>query len=110
MRRVSYKNEDGLHSVEVNADSLYEAVAEAMVAEFREDQTISELPGPGTELTPSSSSENRPEHQITLARVQEWAKPSTKGGPAGVAKRERGGGKLLVLAIGDCDRTVNQTF
>ena len=85
--RVSYKNEDGLHSVEVNAESLYEAVAEA-VAEFREDKTISELPGPGTELTVVIL-RKPPEHQITLARVQEWAKPSTKGGPAGVAKRER---------------------
>jgi hypothetical protein len=85
--RVSYKNYDGLHSVEVNAESLYEAVAEA-IHEFREDKTISELPGPATELTVVIL-RKPPEHQITLARVQEWAKPSTKGGPAGMMKRER---------------------
>jgi hypothetical protein len=85
--RVSYKNEHGLHSVEVNAESLYEAVAQA-VSEFREDQTISELPGPGTELTVVIL-KKPPEHHITLARVLEWSKPSTKGGPAGIVKRER---------------------
>jgi hypothetical protein len=84
---VSYKNEDGLHSVEVNADSLYEAVAGA-VAEFRGDKTISELPGPGTELTVVIL-RKPPEHRITLAPVQEWAKASTKGGPAAMVKRER---------------------
>lgn len=85
--QVSYKNEDGLHSVEVNAESLYEAVAEA-VAVFREDKTISDLPGPETELTVIIL-RKPPEHQITLRRVQEWAQPSTKGGPAGVTKRDR---------------------
>jgi hypothetical protein len=85
--RVSYKNEDGLHSVEVEAESLYEAVAEA-VAKFREDKTISELPGPETELTVIIL-RKPPEHVITLKRVQEWAQPSTKGGPAGVTKRDR---------------------
>ena len=85
--RVSYKNDDGLHSVEVEAESLYEAVAEAM-AEFRKDQAISELPGPETELTVMVL-RKPPEHQIKLRRVLEWAQPSTKGGPAGIVRRER---------------------
>ena len=33
--RVSYKKNDGLHSVEVNAESLYEAVAEAYSAKTK---------------------------------------------------------------------------
>ena len=85
--RVSYKNDDGLHSVEVEAESLYEAVAEA-VAEFRKDKTISELPGPETDLTVIVL-RKPPEHQIKLRRVHEWAQPSTKGGPAGTVRRER---------------------
>jgi hypothetical protein len=85
--RVSYKNDDGVHTVEVNAETLYEAVAEA-VAEFREDQTISELPGLETELTVIVL-RKPPEHQIKLNRVHEWAKPSTKGGPAAMLRRER---------------------
>ncbi len=85
--RVSYENDDGHHSVEVDAESLYEAVAEA-VAEFRKDKTISELPGLETNLTVIVL-RNPPEHHITLKRVHQWAQPSTKGGPAGIVKRER---------------------
>jgi hypothetical protein len=80
--RVSYKNEDGPHAVEVNAESLCEAVAEA-VAEFREDKTLSSLPDLETELTVIIL-RKPPEHQIKLRRVHEWAQPSTKGGPAGI--------------------------
>jgi hypothetical protein len=62
-------------------------VAEA-VAAFREDKTISELPGPETDLTVIVL-RKPPEHQIKLSRVHEWAQPSTKGGPAGTIRRER---------------------
>jgi hypothetical protein len=37
--RVSYTNEQGVHSVEVTADTLFEAVALA-VAEFCDDKTV----------------------------------------------------------------------
>jgi len=36
---VSYKNDQGIHSVEVTAETLFEAVAQAIV-EFKEDKTI----------------------------------------------------------------------
>ena len=39
--RVSYTNEQGVHSVEVTADTLSEAVALA-VTEFRDDKTVAE--------------------------------------------------------------------
>jgi hypothetical protein len=41
--RVSYTNEEGIHSVEVAADTLFEAAAQAQV-EFREDKTIMTAP------------------------------------------------------------------
>jgi hypothetical protein len=46
--RVSFTNDEGSHSVEVAADTLFEAVALA-VAEFREDKTISQPPDAETE-------------------------------------------------------------
>jgi len=48
--RVSYLDQEGLdHSVEVEAESLYEAVATA-VAEFRQGEIITDTPGPMTEF------------------------------------------------------------
>ena len=74
-------------AVEVDAESLYEAVGLA-VAEFRSDELAGHDPGPMTEF--SVQVIRRPiEHRITLERVLEWAKPSTKGGPAMILKRER---------------------
>ncbi len=78
--RVTYTNSEGSHSVEVHAESLYEAVAMA-AAEFRQDHTVPHPPEPATELTVSV----RPpvEHKIRLSQVAKWAEPSTKGRPGG---------------------------
>lgn len=86
--RVSYTDRGGVsHAVDVDAESLYEAVALA-VSEFRQDELTSDEPGAMTEF--SVHVLRRPiEHKITLKRVQEWAHPSTKGGPAEMVKRER---------------------
>ncbi len=75
------------HAVDVDAESLYEAVALA-VSEFRQDSLNRDEPGAMTEF--SVQVLRRPiEHKITLKRVVEWAQPSTKGGPAEMVKRER---------------------
>ncbi|SRR5579883_1838659 len=86
--RVSYTDADGvLHCVDVDSESLYEAVAMA-VAEWREDEMIPQMPGPMTELTVTVI--RRPvEHKIRLGQVQKWAQPSVVGGPAAIVKRER---------------------
>jgi hypothetical protein len=85
--RVTFKDSEVSHSVEVNADTLYEAVALAVV-EFRQDKTIPSTPGPTTEFTVAVF---RPpvEHTIRLGKVEQWAKPSPKGGPAEMMRRER---------------------
>lgn len=85
--RVSYTNDQGVHSIEVTADTLFEAVAQAVV-EFKDDKTVAEPPGPATEFTVTIL--RKPvEHFIRLKKVQEWAQPSSRGGPAETLRRER---------------------
>jgi hypothetical protein len=86
--RVSYLDQEGTdHAVEVEAESLYEAVAMA-VAEFRQGEIITATPGPMTEFCVTVI--RRPiEQGIRLAQVTKWAEPSTREGPAGLAKRQR---------------------
>ena len=84
--RVSFTDSDGVvHTVGVDASSVYEAVALAVV-EFRSDR-LSEPPGALTEFTISIP---RPavEHRIRLAQVIKWTE-GTRDGPAGVLKRQR---------------------
>jgi hypothetical protein len=85
--RVSFTDGDGIpHQVEVQADSLYEAVALAVV-EFRTD-SLTEIPGPMTEFTVAI---HRPEveHKIRLAQVTKWAESTARDGPAGMVSRQR---------------------
>ncbi len=86
-RRVSYTDTEGIsHAVEVEAETLFEAVALAVV-EFRNGRITSDTPGPMTEFCVIVL--RKPiEQKIRFKRVQEWAQPSTKGGPE-TAKRER---------------------
>jgi hypothetical protein len=86
--RVSYTDPEGIiHAVEVDADSLYEAVALA-VAEFRNDEIIIDAPAPMTEFCVTVL--RKPvEHRVRFKKVQEWVRPSTKSGPAGIVLRER---------------------
>ena len=86
--RVSFADQDGiLHAVEVDADSLYEAVAHA-VAEFRASGPIKASPGPMTEFTVTVY--RKPvEHRIRLIQVEKWAEHTTRGGPTGITKRDR---------------------
>src|SRR5271157_1839331 len=86
--RVSYTDADGVvHSVEVDADSLYEAVALA-VAEFRQGEIITEVPRPMTEFCVTVM--RKPiEHRIHFKKVQQWVQPTTKDGPAGIVLRDR---------------------
>jgi hypothetical protein len=76
-----------VHSVEVNAETLFEAVALAVV-EFREDKTVSNPPGPETDFTVLVL--RKPiEHLIRLKKIEDWARPSSVGGPAETLRRER---------------------
>jgi hypothetical protein len=86
--RVSFTDSDGiLHGVDVDAESLYEAVAIA-VASFREDDVGPSNPGPMTEFTVSVY-RNPTEHKLRLQHVLKWSEHTTKEGPAGIAERQR---------------------
>jgi hypothetical protein len=82
--RVSFTDNNGIpHDVEVQAESLYEAVA---LAEFRADKLTAEV-APMTEFVIAI---HRPavEHRLRLNQVTQWAQ-GTRDGPAGVIKRQR---------------------
>ena len=69
--RVSFTDSEGvLHGVDVDAESLYEAVAVA-VASLREDDVSPAAPGPMTEFTVTVY-KNPTEHKIRLAQVLKW--------------------------------------
>jgi hypothetical protein len=86
--RVSFTDSDHTeHAVEVEAESLYESVAQA-VADFREDPLLRNTPGPMTEFTVAVL-RNPTEHKIKLQQVSKWAGHTTREGPAGITKRER---------------------
>jgi len=85
--RVSYMDGEGVeHAVEVEADSLYEAVAVA-VSEFRQGEIMIQPPGPTTEFCVMV--QRKPiEHRIRFSKVTKWAEPTTRDGPAGLTKRQ----------------------
>jgi hypothetical protein len=86
--RVSFTDSDGvLHAADVDAESLYEAVAIA-VAQLRDDDVSPVSPVPTTEFTVAVY-RNPTEHKIRLQQVTKWAEPTTREGPAGIAKRQR---------------------
>lgn len=86
--RVSYTDTEGLaHSIDVEADSLYEADASAD-AELREDDLHTSLPAPMTEFTVTVYRKPA-EHRIRLHQVAQWAEHTVQEGPAGIVKRQR---------------------
>jgi len=86
--RVSYADRHGLlHAIDVEAESLFEAVANAG-ANFRDDEASpSEIDGM-TEFTVAVY-RNPTEHKIRLGQVQQWARSSTTESPAAITKRNR---------------------
>ncbi len=86
--RVSFTDSDKTeHAVEVEAESLYEAVALA-VADFRDDPLLRDRPTSGTEFTVAVL-RNPTEHKIKLQQVAKWAEPTMKEGPTGVTRRQK---------------------
>jgi hypothetical protein len=86
--RVSYIDNEGVgHAVDVQAESLYEAVALA-ASEFGADALNTSKPGPATEFTVTVF-RTPTEHRVCLKQVANWAEHTTREGPAGVTKRQR---------------------
>ena len=73
-RRVSFTGPDGIrHSVKVQAETLYEAVALAIRA-FREHECA---PGSGSQLEVEARSPSVT-HTVSIAKVQDWLRSSAK--------------------------------
>jgi hypothetical protein len=79
--------EEHKHSVEIEAESLYEAVALAVADFIKIQSNATPLPD-NTEFTITTLHPTT-EHRMKLLQVKRWAAPSAIGGPANAAKRER---------------------
>jgi len=88
--RVSYRDVDGIeHATDLDAPTLYEAVALA-VKLFR-DHNIWNLhaPGPGCEFSVLASPQPAVAHRVSLEKVKTFALHGTVQGPAEVLRKER---------------------
>src|SRR5258708_3625190 len=86
--RVSYLDSRNVeHTVDVTAESLFEAAAVAVRA-FREGTLVEELPVPGTELR-ITVSPLPVEHRVRLQRVEQWAQTGTVKSPVEMRGGER---------------------
>ena len=87
--RVSYVDIERVrHEVQVDADSLYEAVAKA-VHHFRAGLWHGSPPGPGCEFDVQIWREHPVSYKIGLARVEEHARYGAANGPTDVLLREK---------------------
>ena len=72
--RVSFSDSSGIeHTVEVTADSLYEAAALAIV-EFRKSGFVESTIGPATELRVLSYPAAPRQYSLTVGRLESWAR------------------------------------
>jgi len=76
------------HSVEVDAEFLYEAVALAF-ADFNRNQPVITTSLPDTTEFVITVLNPVVEHRMRLLQINRWAAPSAIGGPANVWKRQR---------------------
>ena len=85
---MAFTDPDGIqHAIEVEADTLYEAVALA-VAEASKDELTPAQPAPMTEFIVTSY-RKRIRHHIRLNQIIQWVNHSMRDRPAGVIKRDR---------------------
>ena len=82
--RVSYRDIEKIeHTVELDADTLFEAVA-AAVHRFRtEERWAGVVPGPGSEFMSRCNRIGRASNKIALSAVEQFARNGTAKGPQG---------------------------
>ncbi len=88
--RVKYRDIEGIvHQIDVQADSLFEAVA-AAVHQFRKTNWCGHPPGPGCEfsvkLLPETPAQT---YSVTLTQVQDFARHGTAKGPKGIIRKNK---------------------
>jgi hypothetical protein len=88
--RVTYRDIEGIdHSVEVEAESLYEAVAKAVQSFRRDDCWALNPPGPGCHFSVKALKDAPVTYTISLSKVQEFAQHGTARGPQDVMRKNR---------------------
>jgi hypothetical protein len=88
--RVSYRDVDGIeHAVEVSADSLYEAVAEAVCRFRRDDGWGLRPPGPRCEFEVKVLPDSPMTYSVRLDRIESFARYGTAKGPREVLRKNR---------------------
>lgn len=84
--RVTFRDLEGAaHTVEVVADSLYEAAGVALEA-FRQAPFIDPNPGPATRLEVEVR-EPAVKHVVTVAQVRKWAESGSSDPRDGIRKK-----------------------
>ena len=88
--RVSYRDLEGIeHAVEVEAESLYEAVARAVDRFRRDDGWGVHPPGPGCPFRVKVLKDAPVTYTISLDRVQQFALHGTARGPQDILRKNR---------------------
>ncbi len=95
---VTYRDPDGIaHSVEVSAESLFEAAVLGLAA-FRKAELIECTPGIGTHLEVTAHPPTT-RHTVPLTRLQSWLSAAGGRSPKEVLDKE----KLRALVPWLCD-------
>jgi hypothetical protein len=96
--RVSYRDIDGIeHSVQVEAESLYEAIAQAVKRFRHDDGWAMSPPGPACKFEVRVLPHSPLTYSIALNKVQHFAVHGTAKGPRDIL-RKKGIKELLGLS------------
>ncbi len=87
--KVSYCDVERInHTVQVEGDTLYEAVA-AAINRFRRDDWAGQPPGPGCKFDVEVLQACPVKYSIDLGQLQTFAKHGTARGPADILRKKR---------------------
>jgi hypothetical protein len=88
--RVSYRDTEGIeHAVEVEGESLYEAVAGAVKIFRRDDGWCMDPPGSACQLSVKMLKDAPITYTVPLKKVVDFALHGTVKGPAGILRKKR---------------------
>ena len=88
--RVTYRDIEGIeHSVEIEAESLYEAIAQAVKRFRHDDGWALSPPGRGSQFHVKVLKDAPVTYSISLAKVQEFALHGTAKGPQDILRKKR---------------------
>ncbi len=87
--RVSYRDTEGIdHTVEVEGESLYEAVARA-VSRFRRDEICMDPPGSACQLRVKMLKDAPIAYSVPLKKVIDFALHGTAKAPSDILRKKR---------------------